>query len=80
MAKVMVIGKEHREGISKKTGKPYSINVAYYTGEKPGVNGVVGFDTVIGLDLCSYENIQIGKYYLLEFDNRGFVLSFKPVQ
>lgn len=39
--KINVVGKEHTEGTSKKTGKAYSLNIVYYTAAKTGVNGMI---------------------------------------
>jgi len=35
--KIKVLGKEHKSGISKKNGKPYDLNVLYYTAPRFGV-------------------------------------------
>ena len=34
---VEIIGKQHREGVSQKTGKEYNFNVAHYIGPDRGV-------------------------------------------
>lgn len=39
---VEIIGKQHREGVSQKTGKEYNFNVAHYIGPDRGVIGAKG--------------------------------------
>ena len=37
MMKIKVIGKAHREGVSKKSGNPYNFNQVHYNGPDRGV-------------------------------------------
>ena len=39
--KVLLLGKEHVKGTSKKTGKEFSANIAHVCYEKRGVEGKV---------------------------------------
>lgn len=38
--KIKVIGKAHREGVSKKSGNPYNFNQVHYNGPDRGVEGM----------------------------------------
>lgn len=76
--KIDIVGKEHTEGVAKKTGKPYSLNIIYYTATKTGVNGKVAERAALSADDFGFETIQVGKPYNLEYDSRGFVADFYP--
>lgn len=73
--KVTVVGKEHKEGISKKTGNPYNSNLVHVTYPISGVEGQM-VDTV-WLDAVSYplRSIEIGADYNYE-SFRGRVVAF----
>ena len=75
--KVFVIGKEHAEGTSKKTGNPFSNTVVHVSYKKNRVEGQA-VDT-IWLDANSYplDSIQVGKTYDVDRDSRGYVLDFE---
>lgn len=77
--KINVVGKEHTEGTSKKTGKAYSLNIVYYTAAKTGVNGMIAERAALSAQDFAFEGIQVGKAYNLEYDSRGFVADFCPV-
>ena len=74
--KVKVIGK--REGVSKKSGKPY-LQVAYLA---PMVGGVGEAGDSLFLDPAEhkFESITIGKMYDAEFSRTGYLVGFKPAQ
>ena len=76
--KINVVGKEHAEGTSKKTGKAYSLNIVYYTAVKTGVNGMIAERAALSAADFGFDTIQVGKAYNLEYDNRGFVSDFYP--
>lgn len=40
MPRIKVIGKQHMEGTSKKTGQPYNFNTIHYNAPARGVEGV----------------------------------------
>lgn len=72
--KVKVIGK--REGISKKSGKPY-LQVTYLT---PMVGGIGEAGDSLFLDPAEHKfaDIQIGKNYEADFSRNGFLVAFRP--
>jgi hypothetical protein len=75
--KVMVLGKEHASGTSKRTGKDFDNTVVHVSFKKNRVDGSA-VDS-IWLDAKSYpvEDIQVGKTYDVDRDSRGYVLSFE---
>lgn len=76
--KINVVGKEHTEGVSKKSGKAYSLNIVYYTAPKTGVNGMIAERAALNATDYGFDAIQVGKAYNLEYDSRGFVSDFYP--
>lgn len=77
--KITVIGKAHREGTSKKTGKPFSFNEVHYTVPDRGVDGLAAKSINLDSSFCPYGSIQVGGTYNLEFNERGFMVDFAPV-
>lgn len=77
---VEIIGKQHREGVSKKTGSPYNFNVAYYVGTDRGVIGSKGQEVLLEPDLFPLEDIQVGASYDIQFGPRGAVVNFSKVK
>lgn len=75
--KVCVIGKEHAEGTSKKSGNPFSNTVVHVSYKKNRVEGQAV--EAIWLDAKSYplDSIQVGKTYDVDRDNRGYVIDFE---
>lgn len=74
--KVVVLGKEHASGTSKKTGNPFDNTVVHVSFKKNRCEGQ-GVDS-IWLDAKAYpvESIQIGKSYDVDRDSRGYVVGF----
>ena len=56
---VEIIGKQHREGVSQKTGKEYNFNVAHYIGPDRGVIGAKGLEVILEPDLYPLESIEV---------------------
>lgn len=76
--KIKVLGKQHLEGISKKTGQPYNFNQVHYLGKQRGVEGQAALTLM--LDPIEYPigSIQLNKDYIVEFDGRGYLQEFTP--
>lgn len=74
--KVMVVGKEHAGGTSRKTGKVFSNTLVHVSYKKPRVDGVAV--ETIWLDETAYplDSVQVGKTYDLDRDSRGYVIGF----
>ena len=77
--KIKVIGKAHLEGKSKKTGKDYNFNQIHYLGVAYGVDGQAALTQNLDPARVPYDSIVIGAEYAIEFDNRGYVVSFERV-
>lgn len=77
---VEIIGKQHREGVSKKTGIPYNFNVVYYIGTDRGVIGSRGLEILLEPDLFPLDDIQVGARYDIQFGPRGAVVNFSKVK
>jgi len=75
--KVTVIGKDHISGTSKKTGKPYDLNVVHITSKRNGVDGLAADQIMLDPKTYPLEGIQLGKAYNLDRDGRGFVCGFE---
>lgn len=75
--KIMIEGKAHLEGTSKKTGKDYNFNQIHYLAPARGVEGMAA--KALSLDPKAYpiETIVVGKVYNVEFDERGYVVAFE---
>lgn len=77
---VEIIGKQHREGVSKKTGSAYNFNVVYYIGTDRGVIGSRGLEILLDSDLFPLDDIQVGARYDIQFGPRGVVVNFSKVK
>lgn len=77
--KIKVIGKQHMEGTSKKTGQPYNFNTIHFNAPARGVDGVAAQTVNLDPALYPFANVVIGGEYELEFDQRGYCVSFLPV-
>ena len=77
--KVKVLGKEYVSGTSKKTGKDFAGTVVHVSHKKNGVDGLAV--EAIWLDPVSYplSSVVVGAEYEVDRDNRGYLLSFEPV-
>ena len=73
--KVKVVGKQHREGVSKKSGKEYSMNLAYCEYSAKDVEGVMTGDFIVPDSLVNFSSIVVGGVYIFDFDNRGYLVS-----
>jgi len=78
--KIKVIGKAHREGVAKKTGNPYNFNQVHYTGPDRGVEGLASLILNLDPSVIPYADIKLNANYDVEFNNRGYVVSFTPTK
>ena len=77
--KITVRGKAHMEGTSKKTGRPYNMNQIHYLGRSPFVEGECAETLFLDPAIYPLDTIIVGMEYDVEFNNRGYVVSFTPV-
>ena len=77
---IKVYGKAHLEGTSRRTGRDYNFNQVHYLGKERGVEGLAAL--TLSLDPIAYPigSIEVGAEYEVEFNNRGFVVSFERVR
>lgn len=77
--KVLVVGKEHRSGVSKKNGNPYDCTVAHIQYKRNKVEGMA--TEMVWLDTGAFapDTIVVGKQYNLERDGGGYIVAFEQV-
>ncbi len=76
--KVRIIGKVHREGIAKKTNKPYDFIEIHFTGPARGVIGEAAITKTIDPEVFKFDDLTVPGDYLMECDPYGAVLSLAP--
>lgn len=78
--KIMIEGKAHLEGTSRRTGKDFNFNQIHYLAPARGVEGMAA--KTIGLDpkTYPYASIKVGAVYNVEFDEQGYVVAFEPAE
>lgn len=77
--KIKVIGKQHMEGTSKKTGQPYNFNTIYFNAPAYKVEGLASKSINLDPSQYPFSDVIVGGEYNLEFDERGYCVSFLPV-
>lgn len=78
--KIEVIGKQHLNGTSRKTGKPYDFTVVHFNITQFGVEGLSACTLNIGNELIAYNDIHLGVEYIIEFDFHGRVVKVSPAK
>jgi len=78
MARYQIMGVEHREGTSKKTGRPYNMDVLHVVAAAPSRNPNVVGNTVDTIPIGRESGIltatpKPGEYYEISFNRAGFV-------
>lgn len=74
---IKVIGKQHRAGTSKKTGKPYDFSEVYFLGENRYVEGQIGMSCTVDPSQVPFSQIVLGAEYVAEFGPSGYLETFK---
>ena len=77
--KVKVIGKQHMEGTSKKSGNDYNINIVHFIAKDPQVNGFSANTVTLDGKTYPIESIILDSEYNLDYGPRGFVVGFERV-
>lgn len=78
--KIKVIGKQHMQGTSKKTGNPYDFLAVHYIDKINGGVGERGEQISLDPAFYDYNQIEIGKEYDVTFGRYGRVDGFVPVK
>lgn len=77
--KIMVEGKAHLEGTSRRTGKDYNFNQIHFLSPARGVDGLAAQTISLDPHLYPIESIRVGGTYDVEFDRNGYVVGFELV-
>lgn len=77
--RVKIVGKVHREGISKKSGRAYAFNEVHYTAPARGILGEAAKTVTMDADVFPFESIAPG-IYEMEFDDTGRPVALTPLQ
>lgn len=77
--RIKVIGKAHLKGTSKKTGNPYDFIQVHYNAPAKSVFGEGAMTLSLDPQMVPYDGILVPHDYTVEFDQRGFPVSFTPV-
>ena len=77
--KIRVIGKAHMNGTSKRTGNPYDFIQVHYNGPARGVTGLAALTVNLDPAMVRFDSITVPGDYNVEFDNRGYPVTFEPV-
>ena len=67
---VHLLGKEHLEGVSKSSGKPYSFDKVYVAFSQPHVDGQAVRDLMIPSNF-DFSRLVVGQHYNFDFDMTG---------
>jgi len=72
-----LVGKLHRKGTAKESGKPYDFSEIHYLGRRKGVEGLAAITKTVGVDIISYDEIEINAAYEIERDDSAENLTMK---
>lgn len=75
---VTVIGKEHVEGVSSKTGEVFSMDRVYFVHRALGVEGQASSSFILPRRIKAVD-VQLNKVYNLDFDSQGHLVDFSRV-
>jgi hypothetical protein len=76
--KVNLVGKQHIQGVSKKTGNPYDNTIVHVTYPESGIDGNAVDRVFLDAKVFPVESLVVGATYDLEYNRRGFVAGFNP--
>lgn len=78
--KIKVIGKQHMQGISKKSGNPYDFICVYFVDRVQGGVGERGEQINLDPALYDFNLISVGKEYEVEFGRYNRIEDFREVK
>ena len=76
--KVRIIGKVHREGVAKKTGRPYDFIELHFTGPARGIIGEAALTKTIDPGIFNFAELVVPGDYFIEYDSAWAVISLSP--
>lgn len=72
---ITVCGKNHRSGLSSKTGRPYDFTELHFTAIRKNVVGQAAVTSNIDATIIKNDDIIVGADYNIETDIDGEILS-----
>ena len=78
--RIVVVGKAHLKGTSKKTGNDYDFLQVHYLGPEFGVEGEAAQKISLDPQVVPYESIEVGAPYDAQFDPRGRCVEFTRIE
>lgn len=75
---VQIRGKQHRQGVSKKTGNQYDFWEIHYFGPRRGVTGEAAITKIVDPGLFDFEAMMLPGNYAIECDDQGDIVSLAP--
>ena len=76
--KIKVIGKQHLQGTSKKTGNPYNFIQIHHVSPARGVEGMAARTLSLAPNFMLFDDTRVNGEYDVEFNQGGYVISFLP--
>ena len=76
---VKVIGKQHMEGVSKKTNNEYNFNIIHCIGKDPAVIGFSAMNVMLDSKEYPFDSIFVDCEYNLEYGPRNRIVGFTRV-
>lgn len=77
---VQIVGKSHRSGTSKKTGRDYDFTEIHFLCPSRNVEGQSCRTAIIGSEVCRTDSILINQHYELETDLDGNIIKVRPAK
>lgn len=77
---IKLSGKQLREGVSRKSGKPYSFIVLHFLLSERGVDGQSAQQKLVDPAVVRYESLLVGQSYNVDCDFSGNVISVTPAK
>ncbi len=77
--KIRIEGKAHLKGVSKRTQEAYDFIQIHYLGIDRKVTGKAALTLALEPQNYNFDAIPVGVEAIVEFDNRGNVVTFSPV-
>ena len=73
-------GKQHRKGVSSKSGREYDFIVVHVLMNQPYVEGKAAVTKNISSDVISFDKLLVGQSYDFQTDFDGNVISVVPAR
>ena len=74
-----IVGKAHRKGVGKVSGKPSDLSEVHYLGRRRGIEGLAAVSKSVGAEVIVYDDITIGAYYNIVHDEDGNIIEMHKV-